>query len=312
MKSFLKAIPIPMCGLVLAILSLGNLLFLYHLDLLGNIVGIIGVIFMAFVLGKIIFLFEHVKHDLKNPVIASTAPTFTMGVMVMCTYFMRWSNGLAIIRYLWLIAVVIHIGLMVYFTYYFLLNDDVTIERIYPSWFVVYCGCGVVPITASNFYPLIGEIIFWIALGFYCLLLPIVIYRVFIHRKFEEHTLPLVTITAAPGSLCLTGYLSGFAKPNFVLVTVLLIISQFLYLLIVLRLPKMMKIDFYPSYAAFTFPLVISATALTKANIFYNGMGYNEVFVRYIAIAETILCSLVVVYVTVHYINFIIKKSREV
>ena len=34
--------------------------------------------------------------------------------------------------------------------------------------------------------------------------------------------------------------------------------------IVVVNLYKIMQVTFYPSYAAFTFPLVISATALVK------------------------------------------------
>lgn len=311
MKNFLKSIPIPMCGLILAILSLGNLLFLYQANILGTIFGMIGCILMVLILAKIIFVFEHVKHDMKNPIVASTAPTFTMGVMVLCTYLMKWLPDIPLIKYVWLVTVVLHVCLMVYFTYYFLIVPEVTIENIYPSWFVVYCGCGVVPITAAKFFPIIGQVIFWIALTFYFVLLPIVIYRVFIHRKFEDHTVPIITITAAPGSLCLTGYLSGFSNPNFHLVTLLLIISQALYLIILWCLPKLLNRQFYPSYAAFTFPLVICATGISKANLYFSELGYHNIFFKYFAIFETVLSLVVVFYVLVKYVHFIIKANVE-
>lgn len=310
MEKFLKTIPIPMCGLILAILSLGNLLISFKLEFLGELLGILGSILMVLVLVKIIFFFEHVKCDLKNPVIASVAPTFTMGLMVLCTYLFRWFN-IKGLEYFWLLVVGIHVILMIYFTIRFVLMPEMKMEEFYPSWFIVYCGCGVVSVTAGSFFSAIGRIIFWVALIFYFVLLPFVIYRVFIHRKFENHTLPLVTILAAPGSLCLTGYLSAFKNPDIYLVTVLLIVSQLMYLFVIIKLPKMLKIEFYPSYAAFTFPLVISATAITKSSAFYSLHNYGSSAIVFLSKIETLISFVVVIYVLIEYLRFIVKSNIE-
>lgn len=310
MRIFLKSIPLPMCGVVLAVLSLGNQIYNYHLEALGELFCGVGAVLMCFILAKIIFVFEHTRHDLKNPVIASTTPTFSMGMMVLCTILMRWFPHFEWIKYLWLIAIVVQFALIIYFTYYFLIASDVAIEHVYPSWFVIYCGIGIVPITCANFYTEVGRILFWVALFFYFLLLPVVIYRVFIHRKFEVHTIPLITILAAPGSLCLAGYLSGaFPHPHIVLVSLLVVVAQALYFVIVCRLPQMLKGDFYPSYAAFTFPMVICAVALSKAATFYTTAFPALSWLKYVAMAETVLATLIVVYVLIKYIHFIIKAN---
>lgn len=312
MTRFFKSIPVPMTGLVLAILSIGSLFNLYNIKPMGDIIAGIGAILMVLILAKLIFVFEHTKNDLKNPIIASTVPTFSMGIMVLCTYLMRWFHADKIVTIIWLLAIVLQIGLVIYFTYYFIIaQDDFTIEHIYPSWFVVYCGLGIVPITCGEFSPVIGRAIFWVALLFYFVLLPFVIYRVYIHRSFEEHKMPLITIMAAPGSLCLTGYLSAFEHPNIVLVTLLVVISQILYVMILFKLPKMLTITFYPSYAAFTFPLVICATALTKSFNYYAALGMNFQWMHWIAMIEMIIAAVIVAYVFIEYMKHLIRVNAK-
>ncbi|HCT6938272.1 TPA: C4-dicarboxylate ABC transporter, partial [Enterococcus faecium] len=46
MKNFLKIIPIPICGLILGLASLGNLFKDYHHVALGNLTGGISMILM--------------------------------------------------------------------------------------------------------------------------------------------------------------------------------------------------------------------------------------------------------------------------
>lgn len=88
-KEFLNAIPIPICGLILGIVSLGNLLASEGFEGIGNVFCCIGFIMMIFFLIKIIFTFKDTLNDLKNPIIASVAPTFTMALMVISVFLER-------------------------------------------------------------------------------------------------------------------------------------------------------------------------------------------------------------------------------
>lgn len=254
MKNFLKIIPIPICGLILGLASLGNLFKDYHHVALGNLTGGISMILMIFIFVKLFILFEHTKQTLHDPIIASVSPTFTMSLMVICTYFVSYESIAPIVKFIWLCAVIFQVILVFYFNYHHVIKADLSIEAIYPSWFIIYVGFGVITVTAGNFFPLIGKIFFWISLICYAFLLPIIIKRVFFVRNMAHPTRPLITIVAAPGSLCLTGYLKNFAEPNFYLVVALFALSQVLYFVVLSMLPRLFKLRFYPSYAAFTFP----------------------------------------------------------
>jgi len=114
MKHFLKIVPIPICGLILGLTSLGNLLKDYHLTHLGNFVGAIGMLLMLLIIGKLILLFEHTKQHLYDPIVASVSPTFTMSLMVICTYFVSFKSIAPIVKLIWLAAVIFQIILVLY------------------------------------------------------------------------------------------------------------------------------------------------------------------------------------------------------
>lgn len=312
MKNFLKIIPIPICGLILALVSLGNLLKIDGLPKFGNAVGLIGIALMCLVVFKVIFTFKHTLSHLNNHIVASVAPTFTMALMVICTYFLEFEAIQPYLSYIWLGIVFLQFVLMLYFAYFFLLSKSVKIHHVYPSWFIIFVGIGVISITSSNFYPEFGRWIFWVALSFYLVLLPIILYRVVHVKNMEESALPLITIIAAPGSLCLTGYLNAFDNENIWLVTLLIVLSQGLYFVILTKLPKLLAIDFYPSYAAFTFPLVISAMAMTTTANFYSELGYSASLLHWVALAESILAFMIVFYVLFKYIHYLLKQHTEV
>lgn len=309
MKHFLKAVPIPMCGLILGLASLGNLMKAFQFTAVGNAMGIVAGCLMLLILARLFFLPLHSLNDLKNPIVASVAPTFTMALMVLCTYLTVTPGLTTLATIIWFIAVVIHYALVIYFTYTFVIHPQVGISHVFPSWFIVFVGMGVVAVTSPSFSIILGQISFWIALVFYVLLLPIIIYRVFVHKQMPEATLPLMTIVAAPGSLCLTGYLKSFAEPNAALAVALLIVSQILYYVMLSKISRL-RLNFYPSFAAFTFPLVISGIAITTFNQVFAPAGAVGVVIGFLSVVETIICTAVVFFVLAHYLHFLYKEAQ--
>jgi len=89
LKNFLKAIPIPICGLILGTESLGNLLFSEGFEGIGNIFCYTGLLMILVFLLKIVFTFNDTMAALRNPIIASVAPTFTMALMVVSIFLDR-------------------------------------------------------------------------------------------------------------------------------------------------------------------------------------------------------------------------------
>lgn len=130
MRDFLKTIPIPICGLILGLATIGNVLKNYQFILLGNSFGVIAGLLFSAVLLKVCLTFHHVHASLTDPIIASVAPTFTMGTMVLCTYLLQIQIIAPVIKYLWLLAIIVHYYLMAYFTYHFLIKPSVTIEHL--------------------------------------------------------------------------------------------------------------------------------------------------------------------------------------
>ena len=53
----------------------------------------------------------------------------------------------------------------------------------------------------------------------------------------------------------------------------MLVLAQALFAVVLSRLPVLLRLRFYPSYAAMTFPFVITATALGKALAFFQANG---------------------------------------
>lgn len=303
----IKKTPIPIAGLMLALAATGNLVESYG-KIYKNIFGIISAGILLLLVSKIIIDSKAVLEGLKNPVIASVSPTFSMGIMILATYVKPSSPSLA--YGMWILGLLIHAVLIIYFTKEFLFNFN--IKKVFPSYFVVYVGIVVGSVTAPAFNSLsIGKPLFWFGFISYLLLLPIVLYRVFKIKGIPEPAIPTITIFAAPASLCLAGYMSSFSEKNMMLVGLLTALSLIMLIGVLLYMNKMLRLRFYPSYAAFTFPLVISAIAIKKTNGFLMSTNSGIGVLKNIVLIEEFLAVTIVVYVLARFISFFIKPVNN-
>lgn len=90
MRNFLKQVPLPMAGLTLGLASLGNLYKLAGWQLVGDLTGIVAGLLFGLVLLKLCLTPLHAAGSLQDPIIASVSPTFSMTLMILCTYFVAW------------------------------------------------------------------------------------------------------------------------------------------------------------------------------------------------------------------------------
>ncbi|AFS79683.1 putative C4-dicarboxylate transporter/malic acid transport protein [Gottschalkia acidurici 9a] len=304
--NIIKKLPVPISALMLGLASTGNLLMSYGY-IYRNIFGIISsVIFLGLVL-KVLTTSKTVCEDLKNPVIAGVSATFPMGMMVLSTYIKPYLPTLSFT--IWILGLVIHCILIVYFTKMFILNFD--IKKVFPSYFVVYVGIVIASMTASLYgLDSIGQGLFWFGFISYIVLLPIVAYRVIKVKNIPEPALPTIAIFAAPGSLCLAGYIDAFQDKNIGMIVFLTILSQVIFLAVLLYMPKLLKLKFYPSYGAFTFPIVISAISLKKVNAFLITSDNAIASLKYLVKFEEVVSVIIVIYVLARYAGFISSQEK--
>lgn len=299
--AFLSKLPIATGGLMLALVSLSKLYSVMDMTIMSAVFFLCGLPLFLLLFAKILFAFPSVVKDMQNPIIASISPTIPMGTMVLASIMENYSFLAPIASTIWYVAVVMQLMIVGYFGYRFILKKTLTLQDVYPSWFIIFVGLGIIPNTTGTQNPQFAQWIFWIVLINYMILLPMIIVRLFKH-ELGEPAKPLLTLLAAPGSICLAGYLNLFDTYENWLVFILLIISQAMYIVVLVQLPKLLQLPFYPSFAAFTFPLVISATALVTTARAMDIPSFN-----WLAGIEIAIASCVVVYVFVRYNIYFIR-----
>lgn len=314
-KAKVMGAPTPMAGLALGIASLGwsweNFAELHGYGQWIS-AGIASVL-LAILAVKFLFYNHLLRQDLAHPVVGSVVPTFAMGTMVVSNslgHFFPVAGDV-----LWLVAVALHIVFLASFLYH--RAKDFELHHMVPSWFVPPVGIIVADVSFSG-NPVLapiahGALVFGMVA--YAVMLPIMIYRFMFTHEIPDAAKPTMAILAAPASLSLAGYLTVTATPSPVIIALLFGIAVLMTAIIYLAFFKLLRLPFSPGYAAFTFPMVIGATALFKTANWMeaNGLAAHYVQqVRGLAGIELIVATIVVTYVALQYINNLLIQPRLV
>lgn len=294
---FVKKLPIPISGLILAILSLGNLLQAYG-SIFKLVCGVVGVILILMLVLKLVFYPDVIGDDLSNPIILSNSGTFSMALMILSTYINAFDGTLAI--GVWILGVALHILLIIWFTYRYIICDF-NITVVYPSYWIVFIGITMGAITAHvHGLSEIGFIFF--LFGFIAMLitLPLVIYRYLRYPNESDANKPLICIFTAVMSILIVGYTNSVNVISNGFLMVLYSIAFVFFLFALSKVIEYRKLKFYPSYSAFTFPFVITAIASVEVSQIFN----SWIFSILIPI-QTVIAVVLVIYVFYNYIEFL-------
>lgn len=303
--SVFEILPTGISGLMLALFALGNMLKSIS-EYIRYSCGILGFLLFLMLIIKALFYYKNLEGEFRNVAIASVMPTFSMGTMILGAYILPFNRSIGIL--LWYAAILIHIILMVLFTKKYIINFKT--ENVLPSWYIVYVGIATASLTGKSINPALAQHCFYFGLISYLILTPIILNRVYRVKEIIKPDLPTKVIMAAPGSLCLAGYLVLFEHKSIAMVVFLLVISQFLYILVLKELPSLLKLSFYPSFSAFTFPTVITAFSLKLSAKYFLSIGINLKVVNLIVIIEEALAIALCLYVGQKYAEFVGERFR--
>lgn len=303
-KELVRGVPVPAAGVALGVVSLGNLAAPLG-EWIHVLCAVVAACLVLLVIAKAVFFTKMVQEDLRNPVVAGTSGTFFMALMQLSTVLAPVAYAPAFA--LWCIAVLGHVALIVWFTAHFIFHFD--LKKVFATYFVAYVGIAVAAVTSPSFgMEPVGRILFWFAFACYIVLLVTVTTR-YAKHEVPDAAKPTFCIYSAPASLSITAYLSVMEEPNLVFVGALAVIAQCMFVAALTQLPKFLRLPFYPSYAAMTFPFVITATAAGKVLACFANSGIVLHDALYaIAAVEEAFAAVMVIYVLVRYCMLFASK----
>jgi exfoliative toxin A/B len=304
--------PTALAGLALGISGLG-LLWDTTAHLHGQVQmcsAIVASILLLLLIVKFSIRPKALLQDLAHPTIGSVVPTFAMTLMIISkaiTLFVSVNLGIS----LWLIAIALHLIFLCLFSYHRIVEFKV--HHLIPGWFVPPVGIVVAAVAIPNTSMLpIATALVTFGIASYAILLPFMLYRLIFCAEIDDQAKPTIAILAAPASLSLAGYLTVIAQPSPLIVAILLGIGILMTSVVYLSFFKLMRLPFTPGFSAFTFPTVISATALFKTIHLATKMGIDTHYIQQLSVLANIeLCAttMVVCYVTYKFLQQVIIKK---
>ncbi|WJV52439.1 SLAC1 anion channel family protein [Prodigiosinella aquatilis] len=227
---------------------------------------------------------EAVLEEIRHPVRINFFPAFSISLLLLSVV---WQQETMVATYLWMIGVALQITLTLYVMSSWIHHTHYTLSHANPSWFIPVVGNIIIPITGSQLgYTELSWFCFSIGIIFWIVLLTIIMYRLFFHEPLPARMTPMLFILLAPPSVGFISYISLVGELD-VFARVIYYIALFLGLLLAMNISRFIKVPFFISSWAYSFPLA----ALTIASM---RMAHLTSHLFFQAISAVLLCLLTI------------------
>lgn len=312
LQNIIQHTPLPVAGLAFGITGLGGLFAEFGQGAWAKpVFGILGAALLMIVLLKALFLPQNLKANLQHPVQAAVACVIPFAFMLDAAYLApNYPNVAAVLWLFSLIAVLIYLA---WFNAKYILHFQ--IKQVFAAYFIPFVGFCVPVMTSHHltidWLPLqtIRYALFVLSVIGFVLMFIVISIRYLKMPVSETSALPVFAIYTAPLAMLIVGYarLLPHGEHSATLVWVSLILSQLLFVMVLSQVPIYLKNGFFPSYAALTFPFIITANSLFEGLRILNA---QEVWF-YLAYAEGIFAMVMTLFVLFKYLIFFKKIANN-
>ncbi|WP_295444171.1 SLAC1 anion channel family protein [uncultured Thiodictyon sp.] len=250
-------------------------------------------ILLALIYGiKIAFCRQAVLAELRHPVKLNFFPTISITPLLLSIAFQPLAPNLT--RGLWLAGASLHLAFTLYVVNVWMHHEHFKIQHMNPAWFIPAVGNVMVPVVGVPLgYVEVSWFFFSVGMLFWVMLMTIILYRVLFHDPIDERLMPTLFILIAPPAVGFIAYshlvpvLDPFAR-------VLYYGGLFMTLLLFTQAGRFLKLRFFLSWWAYSFPLAaISIASL----VMFERTGAD--FYRYLGLGLLTLLTMIVAFLLV-------------
>ena len=262
--------------------------FDYHINtILVAITSLVFVFLLTLYVIKIIKYTPSVTKELGHPVKLSFFPSISISFLLLSIAYLGVNVDIS--KPLWMIGAALHLVFTLYIVNSWMHHEHFKVNHINPAWFIPAVGNMLVPIAGVvHGYMDVSWFFFSIGFMFWIILMTIFFNRVLFHNPLDGHLLPTLFILIAPpavGFIAYTRLNGGIDNVSHFLYYAAL----FLTLLLFSQASRFIRLPFFLSWWAYTFPLAAIAIA---SFAFYEKEGGS--FYLWIASALLALVTLIV------------------
>lgn len=245
---------------------------------------------------------EAVKAEFYHPIKMSFFPAFSISLILLSVATVNLAEFISLL--LWCSGASLHLLFTLYVLGQWLHHPKFQIAHSTPAWFIPVVGNILVPIAGvEHGFIDISWFFFSIGLIYWIVLKTLIFNRMFFHDPLPAKLLPTLFILIAPPAVGfisytkLNGELDNFGR-------ILFYAAMFLVLLLISQLPKFIKINFYMSWWAYSFPLAASTVAS-----FIMLQQQPSAFMQYLSVAMLAITTGVISLLFIRTIKAVLRKE---
>lgn len=311
LSNILKNTPLPAAGLAFGVTGLGSLFSEFGQGAWAKpLFGVLGFALLLIPLLKIVYFPNAAKENLKNPIQAAVVPVI-FGVFMLDAGFL--SDSLPIFALaLWSLSALMMTLYSAWFIWKFLLHFQ--LKQVFAAFFIPFVGFAILVMTSHHLaqtFPVIMPLrtfLFDFASVGFVAMLAIISWRYLTLPVGENAAKPVFAIYSAPLAVLIVSYIRLPVEHAVTNLTIALLISQALFFMVLSQVPTFLKNGFYPSYAALTFPFIITASSLWESLPLFNHAPLLQV----LAWLESLFAIVMTLFVFYQYLRYFRKTAKDV
>jgi len=310
-KNRLKYFPVTMFATTM---GLGGFTIMYQkaAEVLGfpHIIGnsllyIVTAIFLTivgFYLIKFMSYPDEVKKEWNHPIRINFFAAMSISMLILAIVHKPEFHATA--QFFWTAGTIIHFFLTLN-TIRFWINHNQELTHSNPAWFIPIVGNVLVPVGGVGFAST-GLLMYFFAVGvfFWIVLFAILFNRIIFHHQLPAKFMPTLFIFIAPPSIAFIAYFKMFGHYDDAFALILYNLALFFTILVAFMYKNFIKIKFFISWWAFTFPL----TAMTIATTLMYAKT-KDVILMYLSYGMVAVSTLVIAIVTYQTIIHMFKHE---
>ncbi|TDK47500.1 C4-dicarboxylate ABC transporter [Antarcticimicrobium luteum] len=204
-----------------------------------------------------------VRGEWNHPVRLAFFPAFSISLLLTATAC--YTDLPQIARVLWVLGTVAQGGLTIAVVSGWISHRSFEVGHLTPAWFIPAVGNIIVPVAGVRLgHPEISWLFFSGGLIFWIVLLTLVMNRLVFHNPIPARLFPTLLILIAPPAVGFVSYFQLVGKVD-PFAHILLNTTYVFAALILMQIPKLLKLPFALSWWALSFPVA----ALTIASFLY-------------------------------------------
>lgn len=294
----LQFFPVMMFAVVMGFTGLAIVFYKMHevlyfpsiiVDIFGYLSLALFVVILFFYIKKIFTYKEEVKKEFTHPIRVNFFSAISISMLLLAIFFRHSIPVLA--NGLFIAGALLHF-FFTFYTFKFWINNNLEMQHSNPAWFIPIVGNIVVPIAGKGFAP-DSILYFYFSVGFFfwIILFAIILNRIIFHKQFAPKFMPTLFIVIAPPAIAFIAYISMTSTLDF-FAHILYSLALFFTILVFVMYKNYIKIKFFISWWAFTFPMA----AISIATILMYQLTHENLYsiLSYIFMVITILIVLLV------------------